>query len=83
LKKSLSILLLSQARDQHVVLVSEALQQLGAHSLWCDLASFPEQIRLTAQLRDGPWTMQFASQGERVAREDLLSICNTAFCLFS
>jgi len=69
-----TVLILSQTGDAHVAPVKEALERRGARVLSCDLADFPDQIQVSAQLASSPWKGELRVQGQVVALEEISSV---------
>ncbi len=73
-----TVLLLSRQNDAHIAPVQEIVRHMGGRVVFCDLADFPETIRLTAQISSYPdsqgWKGTFSYQGEMVVAEAIQSI---------
>lgn len=66
--------LLSQAGDPHIAPVREALIRLGMTVLCCDLADFPQQLQVSAQLSASPWGGKLCYQGQEYALDEITSV---------
>lgn len=72
--KARTSILLSQVGDPHITFVKDALDRLGGIALCCDLADFPENIQLSAQLFTSSYNGKLTYRNQNFALADIKSI---------